>query len=57
MILELHKQSLSQRVIASEIGRSGAVIANLFINSDAYGTEENTGGPEKISLALGKKIV
>ena len=39
-IVELYKQYLSQRVIASEIGRSKTVIAYFMKDSYAYGTKK-----------------
>ena len=47
-ILELHKLNLSQRVIASEIGRSKTVIANFQTDPKAYGTIKHTGQPKTI---------
>ena len=38
-ILELHKQNLSRRVIASEICRSKVVIVNFLKDPDVYGTK------------------
>ena len=55
-ILELNKQNLSQRVIASEIGRSKAVIANFLKDPDAYGTRKHTGWHKEISPALRRWI-
>ena len=50
-------QNLSQHVITSVIGRSKTVIANFLKNLDAYGAKKkHTGRPEKISLALGRRI-
>ena len=55
-ILELHKQNLSQRVIASEIRRSKTVVVNFLKDPDAYGTKKHIGTPKKISLSLGRRI-
>ena len=55
-ILELYKQNLSKRVIASEISCSKRVIANVLKDPDAYGTKKHTGRPKKISLVLGWRI-
>ena len=55
-ILELHKQNLSQHVIASEIYRSKTVIANFLNDPDACGTKKHTGRPKKIALALSRRI-
>ena len=55
-ILELHKQNVSQRVIANEINRSKTVSANFLKAPDAYRTKKHTGRHKKISLALGRRI-
>lgn len=55
-IIELHKQNLSQRVIAIEIGRSKTEIENFLKYHNPYGTKKHAGWPKKISLALCKRI-
>uniref|UniRef100_A0A3B3Y9W1 Transposase IS30-like HTH domain-containing protein n=1 Tax=Poecilia mexicana TaxID=48701 RepID=A0A3B3Y9W1_9TELE len=47
-IVELHKQGLSQRAIAAEVGRSKTVIL--------HGTKKSSGRPKKISPALSRRI-
>ena len=55
-ILELRKQNLSQRVIASEIGRSRIVTENFLKDPDEYGMKKHTDRPKTISLVLGRRI-
>uniref|UniRef100_A0A096MCE8 Transposase IS30-like HTH domain-containing protein n=1 Tax=Poecilia formosa TaxID=48698 RepID=A0A096MCE8_POEFO len=54
-IVELHKQGLSQRAIAAEVGRSKSILH--FLNDpEGYGTKKSSGRPKKISPALSRRI-
>ncbi|CAB1440825.1 unnamed protein product [Pleuronectes platessa] len=53
-IVELHKQGLSQRAIAAEVGRSKTVILHFLKDPQGYGTK--SGRPKKISPALSRRI-
>uniref|UniRef100_A0A096LVA6 Transposase IS30-like HTH domain-containing protein n=1 Tax=Poecilia formosa TaxID=48698 RepID=A0A096LVA6_POEFO len=55
-IVELHKQGLSQRAIAAEIGRSKTVILHFLNDPEGYGTKKSSGRPKKISPALSRRI-
>uniref|UniRef100_A0A3P8S1N2 Transposase IS30-like HTH domain-containing protein n=1 Tax=Amphiprion percula TaxID=161767 RepID=A0A3P8S1N2_AMPPE len=55
-IVELHKQGLSQRVIAAEVGRSKTVILNFLKDPEHYGTKKSSGRPKKITPALSRRI-
>uniref|UniRef100_A0A3B3WMQ6 Transposase IS30-like HTH domain-containing protein n=1 Tax=Poecilia mexicana TaxID=48701 RepID=A0A3B3WMQ6_9TELE len=55
-IVELHKQGLSQRAIAAEVGRSETVILHFLNDPKGYGTKKSSGRPKKISPALSRRI-
>uniref|UniRef100_A0A3P8U947 Tc1-like transposase DDE domain-containing protein n=1 Tax=Amphiprion percula TaxID=161767 RepID=A0A3P8U947_AMPPE len=55
-IVELHKQGLSQRAIAAEVGRSKTVILNFLKDPEHYGTKKSSGRPKKIPPALSRRI-
>ena len=55
-IVELHKQGLSQRAIAAEVGRSKTVILNFLKDPEHYGTKKSSGRPQKITPALSQRI-
>ena len=55
-IVELHKQGLSQRAIAAEVGRSKTVILHFLKDPQGYGTKKSSGRPKKISPALSRRI-
>ncbi|CAB1435272.1 unnamed protein product [Pleuronectes platessa] len=55
-IVELHKQGLSQRAIAAEVGRSKTVILHILKDPQGYGTKKSSGRPKKISPALSRRI-
>ncbi|XP_054642105.1 zinc finger and SCAN domain-containing protein 2-like [Dunckerocampus dactyliophorus] len=55
-IVELHKQGLSQRAIAAEVGRSKTVIQNFLKDPEHYGTKKSSGRPKKITPALSRRI-
>lgn len=55
-VVELHKQGLSQRAIAAEVGRSKTVIWNFLNDPEGYGTKKSSGRPKKISPALSRRI-
>uniref|UniRef100_A0A3B5QG74 Transposase IS30-like HTH domain-containing protein n=1 Tax=Xiphophorus maculatus TaxID=8083 RepID=A0A3B5QG74_XIPMA len=55
-IVELHKQGLSQRAIAAEVGRSKTVILHFLNDPEGYGTKKSSGRPQKISPALSRRI-
>uniref|UniRef100_A0A3Q0R373 Transposase IS30-like HTH domain-containing protein n=1 Tax=Amphilophus citrinellus TaxID=61819 RepID=A0A3Q0R373_AMPCI len=55
-IVELHKQGLSQRAIAAEVGRSKTVILHFLNDPEGYGTKKSSGRPPKISPALSRRI-
>uniref|UniRef100_A0A3Q2CY20 Transposase IS30-like HTH domain-containing protein n=1 Tax=Cyprinodon variegatus TaxID=28743 RepID=A0A3Q2CY20_CYPVA len=55
-IVELHKQGLSQRAIAAEVGRSETVILHILNYPEGYGTKKSSGRPKKISTALSRRI-
>uniref|UniRef100_A0A096M1V3 Transposase IS30-like HTH domain-containing protein n=1 Tax=Poecilia formosa TaxID=48698 RepID=A0A096M1V3_POEFO len=52
-IVELHKQGLSQRTIAAEVGRSKTVILHFLNDPECYGTKKSSGRP---SPALSRRI-
>ena len=51
-IIELHKQGLSQRAIASEVHRSKTVIYNFLKDTESYGTAKSSGRPPAFWLFL-----
>ena len=53
-IVELHKQGLSQRAIAAEVGRSKTV--NFLKDPEHYGTKKSSGRPKKITPVLSWRI-
>uniref|UniRef100_A0A3Q1AYA6 Transposase Tc1-like domain-containing protein n=1 Tax=Amphiprion ocellaris TaxID=80972 RepID=A0A3Q1AYA6_AMPOC len=53
---ELHKQGLSQRAIAAEVGCSKTVILNFLKDPEHYGTKKSSGRPKKITPALSGRI-
>uniref|UniRef100_A0A3B5PUS8 Transposase IS30-like HTH domain-containing protein n=1 Tax=Xiphophorus maculatus TaxID=8083 RepID=A0A3B5PUS8_XIPMA len=55
-IVELHKQGLSQRAIAAEVGRSKTVILHFLNDPEGYGTKKSSCRPKKISPALSRRI-
>lgn len=55
-IVELHKQGLSQRAIAAEVGRSKTVILHFLKDPEHYGTKKSSGRPKKITPALSRRI-
>uniref|UniRef100_A0A096LXL6 Transposase IS30-like HTH domain-containing protein n=1 Tax=Poecilia formosa TaxID=48698 RepID=A0A096LXL6_POEFO len=55
-IVELHKQGLSQRAIAAEVGHSKTVILHFLNDPEGYGTKKSSGRPKKISPALSCRI-
>uniref|UniRef100_A0A096MIM2 Transposase IS30-like HTH domain-containing protein n=1 Tax=Poecilia formosa TaxID=48698 RepID=A0A096MIM2_POEFO len=55
-IVELHKQGLSQRAIAAEVGPSKTVILHFLNDPEGYGTKQSSGRPKKISPALSHRI-
>nr|CBN81130.1 Transposable element Tc3 transposase [Dicentrarchus labrax] len=55
-IVELHKQGLSQRAIAAEVGRSKTFILNFLKDPEVYGTKRSSDRPKKISPALSRRI-
>lgn len=55
-IVELHRQGLSQRAIAAEVGRSKTVILHFLKDPEVYGTKKSSGRPKKISPALSRRI-
>uniref|UniRef100_A0A3P8TEG4 Transposase Tc1-like domain-containing protein n=1 Tax=Amphiprion percula TaxID=161767 RepID=A0A3P8TEG4_AMPPE len=55
-IVELHKQGLSQRAIAAEVGRSKTVILNFLKDPEHYGTKKSSGRPKKITPVLSRRI-
>uniref|UniRef100_A0A672YZS2 Transposase IS30-like HTH domain-containing protein n=1 Tax=Sphaeramia orbicularis TaxID=375764 RepID=A0A672YZS2_9TELE len=55
-IVKLHKQGLSQRAIAAEVGGSKTVILNFLTDPEHYGTKKSSGRPKKITPALSRRI-
>ena len=47
-VVELHKQGLSQRAIADEVGRSKTVIWKFLNDPEGYGTKKSSGRPKKM---------
>ena len=55
-ICELHKQGLSQRVIAAEIHGSKTAIFDFLNDPEGYGKVKSTCRPKKISPILSRRI-
>uniref|UniRef100_A0A3Q0S2U3 Transposase IS30-like HTH domain-containing protein n=1 Tax=Amphilophus citrinellus TaxID=61819 RepID=A0A3Q0S2U3_AMPCI len=55
-IVELHKQGLSQRAIAAEVGRSKTVILHFLSDPEGSETKKSSGRPKQISPALSRRI-
>ena len=56
-IVELHRQGLSQRAIATEVHRCKTVICNFPKDPDNYETAESSGRLKEISPALSIRII
>uniref|UniRef100_A0A3P8SW10 Transposase Tc1-like domain-containing protein n=1 Tax=Amphiprion percula TaxID=161767 RepID=A0A3P8SW10_AMPPE len=54
--LPKNSQSLSQRAITAEVGRSKTVILNFLKDPEHYGTKKSSGRPKKITPALSRRI-
>uniref|UniRef100_A0A096M4P4 Transposase IS30-like HTH domain-containing protein n=1 Tax=Poecilia formosa TaxID=48698 RepID=A0A096M4P4_POEFO len=53
-IVELHKQGLSQRAIAAEVGKT--FILHFLNDREGYGSKKSSGRPKDISPALSRRI-
>ena len=56
-IVELHKQGLSQRAIATEVNRSKTVICNFLNDPESYETAKSSSRPKNISPTLSRRII